>query len=202
MCQSQEFRSNYKKNVFSMAVGDDVWLQLANLNICCVLITFTVSEPANITGPPATSNVSYGDPVSLSCSPASNDSDVSIEWTIDGGPISDLGYASSTCVDTVAEGCVQYELTINTASIGLDNFQETMNISCTISQDLSSIAEKERMNNDMLEVRLPDSTQRVFQSHTELHIQNIPIPTTPTTATATTSPSGPSSGGEDGKLLD
>ena len=77
-----------------------------------------------------------------------------------------------------------------------------MNIVCTISQDLSSIAARERMNNDMLEIRLPQSTQRVFQSHTELHIQNIPIPTTPTTATATTSPSGSLSGGEDGKLLD
>ena len=164
------------------------------------LNTFAVSEPASITGPPATSNVSYGYPVSFRCSPASNYSDVSIQWTIDGGPISDLRYASSTCVDTVAEGCVRYELTINTASIGLDNVQETMNISCTISQDLSSIAAREKMNNDMLEVRLPQSTQRVSKSHTELHIQNIPIPTTPTTAT--TSPSGPSSGGGSGKLLD
>ena len=108
MCQSQEFRSNYKKNVFSMAVGDDVWLQLANLNICCVLITFTVSEPANITGPPATSNVSYGDPVSLSCSPASNDSDVSIEWTIDGGPISDLGSYNYKCAATKRTSCFHF----------------------------------------------------------------------------------------------
>ena len=107
--------------------------------------------------------------MSLSCSAVGRDGDgdVSIEWTIDGRPVSDLGYVSSACVDIESRGCM---LTINTASIGLDDVQDTMNIECIVSQNLSSMAARERMNGGMLEVRLPDPNPRVFQSQTELHI--------------------------------
>ena len=153
-----------------------------------------------MTGPPAISNVSYGEPAIFNCSAVGGDGDVSIEWTIDGRPISDLGYANLTCVETESGGCMQQVLTINTSSI--DDVQETMNIKCIVRQNLSSMAAEERMNGDMLEVRLPRSNPRAFPSQTKLHIEGIPTTTT-TTVAATTSPNGlssPSGGGKSSRV--
>ena len=152
-----------------------------------------------MTGPPAISTVSYGEPAIFNCSAVGDDGDVSIEWTIDGRPVSNLGYASFACVDTESGGCMQQVLTINTSSI--DNVQETMNIKCTVRQNLSSMAAEERMNGDMLEVRLPQSNPRVFLSQTKLHVKGIPTTVAETIGTTTPPSENPPPGGG-GELLD